>query len=163
MAPPYGAAVPGARALALDVAAEGQRPGNRAPRVSDETVTTWLEQGGAIVAGALTAVGGLPATPGEAKPGQLDQETVGKLAGHLVELYAAGLLADVTHPERVRDGRGYGQALTDRFDRERDRLADSIDASLKVGADQDPDAPGYQGGGAEAVFPPALLTRTIGF
>lgn len=163
---PFGATPGGARHLALDVAAEGTRPGQRAPRVSDETLSGWLEQGGSQVALRLPRLGMLPANEQDAAafPGVPDQETVTKSARLLVELYGASLLADVTHPERIRgtDG-GYGAVLYSRYEKGLDELAIAVDEGVDRMADVNAAAPGMQAGDAEGVFPLAAFTRVTGF
>lgn len=166
MAPLYGATVPAARRLALDVAAEGQRVGQAAPRVSDADVLTWLMDGAARVSLRIGRAVRLPLTVDlvPAGTGLLDQVTVETLARHLVELYAAALLADVTHPERVRADKGYGQVLQARFEAGLKDLVAAVDAAADRAADVAPGEPGNQSDvGADAYFPPPTFTKTTGF
>lgn len=159
-APPYGAEASAVRKLALDVAAEGARPGQRAPRVSDHDVESWIRQGGQRVAVRISRAALLPRTPALALGGQLDQETVEGMARHLVELYAAALLADVTHPERARGDNGYGQLLQKRFDDGLKDLAYGIEAGISIVV-----APDVAVGdrGPMGVFPPPGFRRDTGF
>lgn len=130
---PYGATVPGVRALTLDVAAEGLRTGQRAPRVGDPQVEEWIDEAGSVVALRLARLELLPAdrtAPGWALgiPTQAELELQ---ARQLVQLYAASLLADVTHPERAQNGKGFGAVLMARFDAAVSGLASEIDTAVE--------------------------------
>lgn len=155
---PWGAAVGHVRALARDVAAEGTRIGQTAPRVDDATVARWIGEGAARVAARVPAWSLLLPESDPYAAGKLTREAFSTLAASLAELWAAALLADVTHPERVQSGKGYGEALLKRFAAGLDELRADVDTAL----------PGPQGGagptpGAAAVFPPPRIRMGMGF
>lgn len=156
---PYGATVPAVRQLALDTAAEGARPNPRVDRVAEITIDRWLIEGGALVTGEIAAFRRLPDV---AAPGiDLTQPIVEDSARGLVELYAASLLADVTHPERATGGRGYGAVLYQRFTDGLTRLRNAVTVAVAAAAEA---AGGVGGAGSslpEAVFPtsPGWMTR----
>jgi hypothetical protein len=131
--PPYGATVPGVRALVLDVAAEGLRPNNRASRTPDPQVEEWIDNAGAIVDLRLARLALLPVDttdPGWVA-GDVTQAAVELQARHLVELYAASLVADVTHPERALNGKGFGAVLMARFTADLAALAKDVDDAVE--------------------------------
>jgi hypothetical protein len=148
--PPYGATVPGVRALVLDVAAEGLRPNQRAPRVSDDQLREWIDSAGSTVALRLARLGLLPATSsdGSWQPGLPTQADVELEARQLVELYVAAKLADVTHPERANNGKGFGDVLRARYEADLTGLVAVVETGVeRMGSD----------GGADAIFPPASM------
>jgi hypothetical protein len=130
---PYGASVPGVRALVLDVAAEGLRPNNRASRTPDTQVEEWIESAGAVVDLRLARLALLPvdSTDPGWTAGDVTQAAVELQARELVELYAASLLADVTHPERALSGKGFGAVLMARFTAAITALAKDIDDAVE--------------------------------
>lgn len=161
---PYLATVAAARGLALDIAAEGERPSQRAPRVTDDQVTDWLVEGSAKVGARIVTGRLLPlddaGAEGIGHPGILTQEQVTLIARNLVQLWAASLYADVTHPERVRDGVGYGQSLLNRYTSGLNELAAAIDQSVGVVGGDDPETPGL---GLAYSFPEATPWRAVQF
>ena len=160
MAGPYGSTVPAVRQLALDVAAEGARPNSRAPRVADATIDRWLIEGGAQVTGQIADYRRLPVVGDDAT--QLTQPVVEDAARGLIELYAASLLTDVTHPERARGSGGYGAVLYTRFTDGLARLRAAV--AEAVGGNTEPGGgPVSTGGTPAAVFPPSPGWASRGF
>lgn len=134
VAPPYGATVGGVRSLSLDTAAEGLRPNNRAPRLSDDQVAEWIRNEGATVALALARLQLLPADPDAVtwSPGIITQAEVVLAARQIVELRAASLVQDVLHPERVTNGRAFGAALMDRATKALADLVGRIELAIEL-------------------------------
>ena len=109
MPAPFGATVDGVRALVLDVTAEGARVSSRGPsRVADTQLLLWIAEGAARVNNRLFGYEKLFALPLVA--------AVEVEARALTQLYAAGLLWDVSHPERTGAKGTLGDALMARFD-----------------------------------------------
>lgn len=135
ISPPYGATPPDVRNIVMDVAAEGLRLNQRAPRASDEVVEGWIVQAGAVVALRLARLALLPAdstdVDGGYEVGVPTQVSIEPFARHLVELYAASLLADVTHPEVAQNGRGFGDVLMRRYEAAATSLATQIDVAVE--------------------------------
>lgn len=164
-ATPFGATATNVRDLVQDVGVEGTRVGAaRLPRIGNVVIERWMEEAAARVnlrvAGYEQALAGTP---------YVEQvETTGR---HLVELYAAALLWDATHPERGgMGGGGTGTRLSDslmaRFGTVLEELAGFLDRVLGNDAAGDGDGSGVPGVtgrelGADAAFPrPMFSVRT---
>jgi hypothetical protein len=134
LAPPYGATVGGVRSLSLDTAAEGMRPNNRAPRLNDDQVSEWIRNNGSTVALRLARLELLPFDRDDAlwSPGIITQSDVELSARQAVELLTASQLQDVLHPERVTNGRGFGAALMDRYEKALGDLVMRIDSAIEL-------------------------------
>lgn len=150
-APAWGASVSAVRDLVLDVAAEGRRIAQAAPRIGDDRVAAYLEEAAALVGVRTATASRLPAA--DLDGWALALPEVDTYRRHLCELYAAALLADVTHPQLARDGRSPGQPLRERYERELDALVVAVDTALTTAPDTDPATPGHQTGGAAIIAP----------
>lgn len=91
----FGGTVAGVRTLVLDTFTDATRIGSPTPRVDDARVTAWLTEGAAEVALAVL---------GYDRLGASWEDVVEARARGLVELYAAAMLLDTTHPERAPTG-----------------------------------------------------------
>ncbi|RGA03660.1 hypothetical protein DI270_017365 [Microbispora triticiradicis] len=135
------------RALVLDVAAEATRLGSRAPRITDDTLTQWITEGAAQVAGRIRGYAALaPATTV-----QIEAQARG-----LVHLYAASFLADASHPERAAGRARLGEVYWERYTAGLNQLTawvrDVIDTGQGSG--------GPPGSAAWAFPPPRITDRT---
>ncbi len=163
--PPFGASAAGVRALTISLAAEGSRPvtSTSPKRVSDDQIVLWLVEAGDLVSMRIRRYVLLPVTDDTALiAGSLTQTMVVASARHLVHLYAAALLMDVSLPERSgqlrgESGRGAGAPFMDRFWKLLDQLEADVNTALI------PSAVDPAGGGASYRFPPSPLPRGIGF
>lgn len=160
---PWGASVVGVRALAIDVAAEGRRPGQLAPRISDATVAGWIASGAAYIGARTALIAQLPATREAGSTWLLVATEANELRRHLVQLYAAALLLDITHPTGL-NGRAAGAPLREQMKLELTDLRSDVDAAISSHEDDtDPGTAGVQTEGAGGYFPPATITTRTGF
>ncbi len=157
MPAPFGASAEGVRDLVLDVAVEGQRVASRTQRVGDAQIETWLDEAAARVNLRVA---------GYEVAGSAFEEHVEILARHLVQLYAAALMWDATHPERGGGMGGGGGRLSDslmlRYREGADELAAFLGRVLGGGAggsDLPPPAGVQREVGAEAYFPAAEFRK----